>query len=161
MDPVTLEHVAQDAQMYPVELLEGRSNGLLLFAAAFLGVNDAIHFAIAGLDATLVDVDAARLEEMRALYRDDRWRWIVGDAWAFAREARDAGAKWDVVSVDTFTGDAERRSLDDLEAWTSLARHAVTVTATRDAAYRVPRRWTARILPRSPSAYWLVLERRS
>lgn len=155
----SLEHVAMEKRPYPAELLEGCESGLCLFAAAFLGHNDAIHFAEAGVpDVTLVDVDGERLREMNELYRDKRWTFAESDAFAFARFARQLGSKWDAVSVDTFTGSALERSLGDLEQWTSIARRFVTVTATRDASYRLPRGWRSRIVWRSSAAYWLVLE---
>lgn len=156
----TLEHVAMDATTFPDELLEGIASGLVLFAAAFNGTNDAIHFAEAGVpDVTLVDRDGEALEKMRALYRDDRWRWIEFDAWEFAEMARYVGHEWDVVTVDTWLGDAERRSLDDLEAWTSIARRAVVVTAGAGSTYHVPAGWGSRLLRRTSAAYWLILER--
>lgn len=156
----TLEHVAMDAGIYPTELIPGCESALILFAAAFDGRNDAIHFAEAGVpDVTLVDIDVDRLEQMRDLYRDDRWRWILGDAWAYADAARSDGRQWDGVSVDTFSGADEFRSLAELELWTSLARRFVTVTYTGRTAYLVPRGWNTRLLRRSPIASWLILER--
>lgn len=149
-----------DSRPYPVELLEETSSALILFAAAFLGHNDAVHFAEAGVpDVTLVDIDGERLEEMRALYRDDRWRWITGDAWEMAEAAQASHERWDVVSVDTFHGDAEERSLGNLASWTSIARRAVVVSAAAGAIYHVPAGWGSRLLRRSSSAYWLILER--
>lgn len=155
----TLEHVARDAGAYPVELVEDADSALILFAAAFMGRNDAIHFATEGVrDVTLVDIDAGRLELMRALYRDDDWVWRAGDAWEVARELAEAGRKFDVVSVDTFTGEAEEKSLGSLGLWTSLANDAVVVTASSDSAYRAPAGWSTRIVWRSLHVYWLVLE---
>lgn len=163
MDRVTypsLEHVAIDASVFPIDVLEGAESGLVLFAAAFLGRNDAIHYAEAGVpDVTLVDIDGERLEEMRALYRSPSWEWLERDAFAFAREAREAGRVWDVVSVDTFTGEALERSVGDLEAWTSIARRAVVVTSRRTSAYVIPDGWRSRRVKRSVLVEWLVLER--
>ena len=144
---------------YPAELLAGCESGLVLFAAAFLGHNDAIHFAEAGVpNVTLVDVDGERLNEMKDLYRDETWQFVEADAWEYARTARDYDLAFDAVSVDTFTGPALERSLGDLTAWTSIARRFVTVTATRDVGFQLPDRWRYRILWRSSLAYWLVLE---
>jgi len=155
----SLEHVALEARPYPRDLLAGCESGLVLFAAAFLGHNDAIHFAEAGVpNVTLVDVDGARLEEMQDLYRDPTWTWLEADAWDVAHSAHRLEAKFDAVSVDTFTGAALERSLGDLELWTSIAGRFVTVTATRDSSYRVPRHWRSRVLARSTLAYWLILE---
>jgi hypothetical protein len=157
----SLEHVAIEKRPYPAELLEGCETGLILFAAAFLGHNDAIHFAEAGVrDVTLVDVDGPRLAEMRDLYSNE-WTFLERDAWDVAGQAREAGLTFDAVSVDTFTGAAMTRSLDDLEAWTSIANRFVTVTATRDVVFGgvfIPGDWNVRLFPRSSEAYWLVLE---
>src|SRR3990172_9872911 len=111
---LTLEHVAMQARPYPTELLEGCETGLVLFAAAFLGHNDAIHFAEAGITTSCVDIDSEGLAEMRELYPDS-WAFVTVDAWHFAEACASEGVQWDAVSVDTFSGDATRRSLDSLE----------------------------------------------
>ena len=132
MDTVTyrtLEHVAGQARPYPAHLLEGCESGLVLFSAAFLGHNDAIHFAEAGLVTTCIDTDADRLHEMRELY-PEQWAFVNTDAYAYAEAARHEELTWDAVSVDTFTGPMTRRSLDSLELWCSLAERLVTATVT-------------------------------
>lgn len=164
MDPMritypSLEHVARNAGPFPTSLVVGCESALVLFAAGFLGHNDAIHFAEAGIpDVTLVDNNAPRLEEMRSLYRDVSWEWVAGDAWEVAGAARAVGRLWDAVTVDTFTGDAEARSLAGLELWTSLASRFVAVGASLDAEYRVPDGWSADLIPRSSHVQWLVLQ---
>lgn len=165
MGTLTLEHVAMEARPYPASLLEGCETGLVLFAAAFLGHNDAIHFAEAGMRCTCVDIDGARLAEMRALYPAD-WTFVEDDAWGFAQQQL---ARWeylavsaipaDVVSVDTFTGSATRRSLDSLPLWCSLARKLVTATYTSGEAYEVPEGWRATLYERASGVYWLVLQK--
>jgi len=160
MDAVTyptLEHVAMEARPYPAHLLEGCESGLVLFAAAFLGHNDAIHFAEAGITTTCIDADPARLEEMADLY-PGQWRFVADDAWDFARRHR--GDQWDAVSCDTWTGDLMHRSLASLDLWCSLAREVVTVTITDDVETpNIPEPWTASLYPRSDRVNWLVLER--
>lgn len=155
----SLEHVALEKRPYPADLLAGCKSGLVLFAAAFLGHNDAIHFAEAGVpDVTLVDVDGPRLDEMQELYRDPSWNFREDDAFEFARVARAAGLRWDAVSVDPFSGAALERTLVDLSQWTALASRLVAVTLTRGEVYVVPRGWRRlRVVERSSSAYWLVL----
>lgn len=156
----TLEHVAQEARPYPVALLDKCETGLCLFAAAFCGHNDAVHFAEAGLVGTCVDIDGERLLEMRDLYPPD-WTFTVADAWKFADTACALDLWWDAVSIDTFTGDAMCHSLDSLDLWCSLARRFVTVTLTEDArdSYRVPQGWNSFHFQRAQGVYWLVLER--
>lgn len=154
----SLEHVAMQARPYPRELLADCDTGLVLFAAAFLGHNDAVHFAEAGVrDVTLVDVDGERLGEMAELYRSDEWTFVEDDAFAYSRDARGLGAKYDAVSVDTFTGAAMDRSLDDLCQWTELARRVVTVTALVGSRFSVPLGWNASTLDRGSDAVWLIL----
>jgi hypothetical protein len=155
----TLEHVAQQARPYPTHVLEGCETGLVLFAAAFLGHNDAIHFAEAGLRALCVDVDEGRLREMEQLY-PAAWGFHAADAWEFARNVRTRPIV-DVVSVDPFTGDAMERAVSSLELWCSLARRAVVVGITLDLTrgYATPSGWHASLFHRANNVYWLVLER--
>jgi hypothetical protein len=40
-----LDAISKEARPYPADMLTPARTGLLLFAAAYLGVNDAIHFA--------------------------------------------------------------------------------------------------------------------
>lgn len=158
VDYATLEHVAMNARPYPTEILEGCETGLCLFSAAFLGHNDAIHFAEAGLRTTCVDTNAGRLEEMSELYpRNWQWRWE--DAWTFAQRAEALGWQWDAVSADTFTGDVEIKSLRSLDLWCSLARKALTVTLTEGKTYDVPKGWISNLYERAEGVYWLVLSR--
>lgn len=154
----TLEHVAMQGRPYPVGHLEGCETGLCLFAAAFLGHNDAVHFAEAGLKTMCVDIDGKRLAQMAMLY-PRTWQWAVDDAWKFADAAYVLGEQWDVVSVDTFTGAATRRSLDSLDLWCSLARKLVTATTTAGEGYEIPSGWKCELYERATGVDWLVLSR--
>lgn len=155
----TLEHVAMEARPYPAHLLEGCETGLVLFAAAFLGHNDAIHFAEAGVQTTCVDTDAERLAEMRTLYPED-WEWEVCDAWDYEVFATGYCFQWDAVSCDTWTGDLMHRSLASLNLWCSLAHKLVTATITDDVPMvDAPDGWKAELFPRSERVSWLVLTR--
>lgn len=159
----TLEHVAMEARPYPTHLLEGCETGLVLFAAAFFGHNDAIHFAQADVLTTCVDNDRKKLKQMERLYPPE-WVFMWDDAWSYAGTIvalSRAGERiqWDAVSVDTFTGHAMVRSLNSLNLWCSLARRFVTVTITDDVDRPlVPDGWTASRYPRSGTVSWLVLE---
>jgi hypothetical protein len=126
-----------EATPYPADLLPERGSGLCLFAAAFLGANDAIHFARKDMLGTCIDVDARRLEKMAALYPDD-WTFLAADAWGMAAMFRVWGMMWNVVSVDTFLGDATERSLASLDLWCALASRMVTATIRRGQEYTVP-----------------------
>jgi hypothetical protein len=153
----TIEHVAMQARPYPTHLLENAETGLVLFAAQYLGHNDAVHFALENVLTTCVDVNSARLEEMEPLYPED-WRFVCDDAWTYA-ERHSGQDQWDVVSVDTYRGDAEARSLKSLELWCSLARVAVTVTLSNGLEYQTPTGFKGYEFVRAPGVYWLVLER--
>jgi len=156
----TLEHVAAQARPYPVHLFEGCETGLVLFAAAFLGHNDAIHFAEAGLRTTCVDIDGDRLEEMRDIYPSD-WSFRGQDAFRFAELRREDAERWDVVSADPFTGEAMHRTIESLDLWCSLARKAAVVGITRVLldSYTTPEGWRSSLFHRTNDIYWLVLER--
>ncbi|MEX2486496.1 MAG: hypothetical protein WD377_02640 [Nitriliruptoraceae bacterium] len=155
---LTLEHIAQEARPYPTYLLENARTGLCLFSAAFMGWNEAIHFALEDVRTTCVDVDAKKLEAMSELYPES-WRFICRDAWEFAEHRAALGDKWDVVSVDTFRGNATERSLVSLDLWCSLANDAVIATLELGQTYEVPEGWTASEFQRNSEVFWLVLTR--
>ena len=152
-----LEPISRDAREYPAYHLPAGGTGLCLFAARFFGVNDAIHMARAEMDMTLVDV-SDRVVEMARMYGASSYQ---GDAWEFARAARRDGFMWDAVSVDTYTGDVCRLSLDSLELWCSLAHDVVTATHVDGMEYTVPDGWTDELFQRNPRGgiNWLVLTR--
>lgn len=164
----TLEHVAMQARPYPTDLLKGCKTGLVLFAAAFLGHNDAVHFAEAGIQTICCDTDGDRLGEMESLYPSD-WLFVEEDAWKYVQgmvawnqthpHKTPTHNAFDAISVDTFTGAATRRSLDSLNLWCSLARKFVTATYTSGEAYEVPEGWYGSLYERASGVYWLVLQR--
>lgn len=153
-----LDKISREARPYPSFRLPEAGTGLCLFAAAFLGVNDAIHMARKDMTVTCVDVDRDRLSAMAELY-PDTWRFEHADAWEYATLMRDSGAEWDAVSIDTFTGDASRRSTRTLDLWCSLATKIVTVTVGEHDEWAAPPGWEEWVYPRSDLAAWLVLER--
>ncbi len=153
-----LDVISRDARAYPAYLLREQGDGLCLFAARFYGVNDAIHMARAEMNLTLVDL-SARVLEMGEMYECSAH---VEDAWVFAEFMRGEGAVWDNVSVDTYTGDLMRRSLQSLDLWCSLARESVTVTHTTGEPYTLPDGWAdGGLFERNPrgGVSWLVLTR--
>lgn len=152
----SLEEVATQARPYPD--VWDVDSALVLFGAAFLGHNDAIWYALAGATCDVVDVDGARLAEMRALY-PDAWRFHKRDAWSYGDEVWAAGFSWDAVSLDPFTGDAMSRAIASLDLWVALARRRVVCGVAAGVPYVVPRGWRSRLLERSSGVYWLVLER--
>lgn len=153
-----LDRISTVARPYPAWLLNHCETGLCLFSSAFLGHNDAIHFARAELQTTCVDVNNAHLAQMAGLYPDD-WDFVCDDAWEFAAASVERGEMWDAVSVDTFLGDATARSLTTLELWCSLARVFVTATIPTGLLAAPPDGFKATIFTRSSQASWLILER--
>jgi hypothetical protein len=153
-----LGELSREARVYPAHLLREGGTGLCLFAARFYGVNDAIHMARNSMRITLVDI-ADRVHEMADIYEGSVGR--QGDAWDLAVSFRDEGMQWDAVSVDTFTGDPARRSLDSLDLWCQLARDVVTVTHVDGMDYTVPDGWTDSLFQRNARGgiNWLVLTR--
>lgn len=129
---VSLDEVraSADPATFPREVLSGATSAVCFFAAAFRGRNDAIHLADAGLaDVLVVDVDAEKLGEMRAIYPAS-WRWTVGDAYAVARDLRERGERADVVVVDAWQSECER-ALAELPLWCAVARRHVVVTVAK------------------------------
>lgn len=147
-----------EACPYPADLLPEGGTALALFAAAFLGANDSIHFARKDMTVTCVDVDGKRLRRMEGLYPKD-WTFLCEDAWSYAAGSAFLEYTWDVVSADTFLGNATERSMESLNLWCSLARKMVTATIRNRQAYTVPEGWRAQVFPRSAVASWLVLQR--
>jgi hypothetical protein len=154
----TLEHIACEARPYPTYLLENAETGLCLFSAAFMGHNDVIHFALEDVQTTCVDVDTEKLHAMVGLYPAE-WKFVERDAWEFAEAAAAIGQRWDVVSVDTFRGNATERSLADLGVWCAIAEQAVVATLEDGQTYEVPEGWTPHLLRRNSEVFWLVLTR--
>lgn len=153
-----MEHVAMEARPYPTYLLEGQETGLCLFSAAFMGHNEAIHFALEGMHTTCVDIDGEKLEVMAGVYPDD-WVFVVNDAWEYAQRHRSLGDRWDIVSVDTFRGNATEKSLQTLQLWCDIANTAVIATLEAGQSYTVPAGWKSHHFQRNSEVYWLVLTR--
>jgi hypothetical protein len=156
----TLEHIACEARPYPTYLLEDAETGLCLFSAAFYGHNAEIHFALEDVHTTCVDTDQEKLRVMETLYPED-WNFVCEDAWDFAEKAALREETWDIVSVDTFRGNATDRSLADLSVWTDIANTAVMATLedTQVHMYEIPDGWKASHFRRNSEVLWLVLTR--
>ena len=153
-----LYELQRQARSYPGYLLKRGGTALSLFAAGYWGWNDCIHFLRHNMACDCVDINAKKLEEMRGLY-PETWTFTTADAWSFAKEAAIQGRTWDVVSIDTFLGDATQRSIDSLAMWSMLADQMVTVTVPLKADIKPPPGWTSFMFPRSPRAAWMVLQR--
>lgn len=156
----TLDLIRDEDGTFPVRVLEGARTALVLFAAAFLGRNDAAWIADAGLIATCVDRDRDRLGLMGTVYPAS-WRFVTDDVFEFVDAARAAGEQWDVVTADPWTNHFARVAALDL---VSLARRAV-ILGTGPTTPVAPRHgWeVTEIAHRSDHAggvYWTVMEPR-
>lgn len=156
----TLDAIRQPsaAALYPSAVLDGCESALVMFAAAFLGAQDAVWIADAGLTATCVDTDLEKVAEMAPAYPTD-WEYVVGDAFDYATRTK---RRWDVVSVDCPSNLFERCA-EFLPVWCLLARRAVVLGCGRGTEIVAPDGWqvTDR-LHRSNfrgGVYWAVLER--
>jgi hypothetical protein len=99
---------------------------LCLFSAEWLGLQDVYWVDQAGLIGTCVDLQGDKLEQMRELYPEG-WEFIERDVYEFVMLARtDPKARWDVVTLDPWTGQFEVCA-DLIETWTTLARKVVVL----------------------------------
>lgn len=154
---VILDSIYARAGAYPTDILADCDRALLLFGAAFLGVNDAIHLAAAGLaDVTVVDIDSERLDAMRALY-PDTWELVAADAFDFVQRRHAAGERYDLVSADPTTP-LMPRCRAELPSLCALARRAVVLGIEHGRPFDPPRGWHYRRIERSMDADWIVLE---
>jgi hypothetical protein len=152
------QRISRQARPYPSYLLPEDGQGLLLFAAGFLGWNDAVHFVRAGMTATCVDTNEEKLREMSAIYPLG-WAFRAEDAWEFAEHHREHGIMYDAVSVDPFFEDLAVRTWESLELWLSLARELVTLTVHADTELEIPQGWKSSYFPRGSNVGWLVMQR--
>jgi hypothetical protein len=92
-----LDDLRLAAGPFPTEYLRPGTTALCLFSARFYGRSDVIRVHDAGItQATLVDLDAKRLEEMRTIY-PATWDYVAADCREFLR--KDTG-RYDVVIAD-------------------------------------------------------------
>jgi len=144
---------------YPGHLLDGCDTALVMFAAGFLGKQDAYWIADAGLKATCVDVDAAKLQQMQTMY-PDAWHFVIQDAYDYAEH--DAGRwTWDIVSLDPWTQDFDRCAAQ-IGTWCYLANRAVILGTGAATRVTPPKGWNiTEIRKRSDymgGVYWTCLE---
>jgi hypothetical protein len=141
---------------FPANALRGADDALILFAAAFLGCQDAAWAAQAHLQGTCVDTDTFKLEEMRPEYPEG-WEFVTADVFEFVKTT---GRTWDVVTADPWTN-MMGLVADIVGRLCQLARRAVIVGSGRP-RLTAPDGWavTGR-LRRSfldGGVYWTTLE---
>lgn len=147
-----------DGQAYPREILSECRDALVLFAAGFLGRQDAFWIADAGLNAVCVDYRHEALADMQELYPAE-WVFLQADIY---RQPRHWETEADLVSVDCPSGHFERCA-DLVGLWTQMARKYVVLGTGADVEIEVPAGW--RLNERrfrsdfAGGTYWAVLER--
>jgi hypothetical protein len=149
----------RDGAAYPRSILRRCSDALVLFAAGFLGRQDAFWIADAGLTAVCVDVRIDPLHDMAAVYPAD-WQFVHGDVYALA--AYGALDDADLVSIDCPSGHFDRCA-DMISVWCALARRYVVLGTSGDMEFDLPDGWIeVQRRFRSDFAggtYWAVLKR--
>ncbi len=152
---------SEEAHLYPSDALDGLQSCLAGFCAGFLGRQDCVWIAEAGLDAVAVDIDPERLAEMRPLYPAG-WEFVEADVFEYARQRYAQGARFDVVNLDPPTNLFDRCA-DDADLWCSLARRIVILGVGRHTELDVPVGWELlNVTKRSRfegGTYWTVLGR--
>lgn len=152
--------VVEKSHPYPAWVLAGCETALVVFAAEFGGMNDCAWIVEAGLRATCVDINADKLDAMKASYPDD-WEYICADAYEFAGECAGGPYKWDVVSLDPFTNHFDPCA-ENIEAWCRLARRAVIVGTGTDTVIVTPLGWAqtdcVKRTDYQGGVWWTVLE---
>lgn len=137
MVAVMLDAVRErSADVYPRTYLDGCRSALVVFAAAFMGAQDAIWIHDAGLTATCIDNDADRLDRMQGLYPAG-WEFLQVDAYEWLETAKGA---WDVVSVDSPTGHFDRCA-ERVGVFCKLARSLVVLGIGTDTHVEAPDGW--------------------
>lgn len=157
MGAVMLDAVRErSADVYPRTHLDGCESALVVFAAAFMGAQDAIWIHDAGLTATCIDNDIDRLDPMQNLYPSD-WEFLCVDAYEWLETAEGV---WDVVSVDSPTGHFERCA-ERLPIFCRLARRLVILGVGTKTKFGAPDGWeVVDCIKRSDyegGVYWAVL----
>jgi hypothetical protein len=155
-----LETDAEGA-VYPRDRLSGLQSALMVFCAAFLGRQDCVWVAEAGLEyVTAVDSDQERLQEMAGIYPAD-WGFVADDAFTFAARRYADGGLYDLVSLDPPT-QLFQAAADAVELWCGLADRLVVIGTGRDTTLEPPAGWaqTDRITrtTRTGGVYWTILE---
>jgi hypothetical protein len=163
VSPATLEEIRDvgAGESYPRRLLDECDDALVLFAAGFLGMQDAFWVAEAGKRATCVDIRPDLLAGMAAVYPED-WEFVTGDVYDYTERMELVGRRWDLVSLDCPSSHFDRCA-ELAGLWCRLAGRAVVLGTSGRTALAAPDGWevTERRF-RSMNyggTFWAVLER--
>lgn len=144
--------------LFPTQALSESKTALVVFCAAFHGMQDAYWVAEAGLQATCVDTDSEMLAEMRAVYPTD-WEFVAEDAFYYGMSCLE---RFDVVTLDPFTMDMSQVAAN-MRVWCDLARNVVIVGHDIHTRIEAPHGWqivhTIQRSDKYGGIFWSVLER--
>lgn len=163
MEGVTLATVREEGgeRYYPVDRLEGLRTALMGFCAAFLGKQDCVWVADAGIAATGVDLDASRVGDMVDLY-PKTWDFHVADVFDFAARRYAEGVRYDLVSLDPPTS-MFGEVAEAVDLWCGIANELVVLGSSPGLLGRVPDGWVQvdRVFRSGKygGVYWAVLEK--
>lgn len=149
-----------DGNVFPVSKLRGCKTGLVLFAAEFLGIQDAVWLAEAGIRCTCVDIKEPKLTAMAKLYPRE-WSFIHDDVYRFAAVTE---STWDVVTLDC-PSDQFEQVAGMPHLWTGLANKLVVMGSSAEThkLIKAPADWRKqKPMFRSSylgGTYWTVLRR--
>lgn len=142
---------------FPTDALRGQETALCLFAAAFGGLNDAQFLRDAGLRATCVDIDRAKLWDMEFNYPTS-WEFFPADVFEFCERT---DRTWDVVTVDCPTG-LFQKCAERLPLFCSMAKSAVILGSGTGHA-EAPKGWRIEGVQQRSNfkggVYWIDLRR--
>lgn len=148
-----------DTEVFPTYLLEECDSALVLFCAAFGGIQDALFIRDAKLtNVVCVDNDPVALSRMMPSYPKE---WLFWEQDAFAYMAKWALlVEYDIVTLDPFTGDTMNRVLDKYLGVACKLATKYVVCGCDNRNVKPPRGWRikSRMLRSRNSVYWLILE---
>lgn len=149
---------ATDPMNFPLELLQPGDTALVLFAAGFMGVQDAHWIREAGMTATCIDDDPTKLAQMAPLY-PDTWEFLLADAYSFA--LTETTRQWDVVTLDPWTNQMDKCA-SFISEWCRMARKAVVIGTGIATYVEAPAGWkvtdTRKRSDYDGGVFWTILE---
>jgi hypothetical protein len=124
--------VSRIAGPFPRSCVEGMATAACLFTCAQYGRQDVIHVYNAGIrDVTLVDLDAAKMDHMKRIYRPE-WSYKVGDYRAFLASAIASKTQYDLVTADPNLSHADEVVGEGLGDLVSITRKALCTGYSAD-----------------------------
>lgn len=153
---------------YPWSLIKPTDKVVCLFVAAFGGRNDLAFVRESGAKmVAAIDLDAAKLQAMRANYPEE-WVFAACNGFGALVSAMDnEAAHCDVLTSDPWSGDMEQTCVEVIDAMLKVARRVVIFGCSehhKDAAVRefAVKGHAVTVTPRDGSpklqTYWLTVE---